>query len=62
MIGRDATELAESYEGGTQLPPRVDGETALRVESLSVGGNLTTSRSTSSTAKFSACSGTSVVE
>ena len=25
MIGRDATALAESYEGGTQLPPRVDG-------------------------------------
>jgi ribose transport system ATP-binding protein len=40
MIGRDATELAESYEGGTQLPPRVDGETALRVESLSVPGEF----------------------
>jgi ribose transport system ATP-binding protein len=40
MIGRDATELAESYEGGTQLPPRVDGETALKVESLSVPGEF----------------------
>jgi ribose transport system ATP-binding protein len=40
MIGRDATELAESYEGGTQLPPRVEGGTALRVESLSVPGEF----------------------
>ena len=40
MIGRDATELAESYEGGTQLPPRVTGEIALQVESLSVPGEF----------------------
>jgi ribose transport system ATP-binding protein len=40
MIGRDATELAESYEGGTQLPPRVEGGKALRVESLSVPGEF----------------------
>jgi ribose transport system ATP-binding protein len=36
MIGRDATELAESYEEGTQLPPRVEGETALKLDSLTV--------------------------
>jgi ribose transport system ATP-binding protein len=36
MIGRDATELAESYEEGTQLPPRVEGQTALTLESLTV--------------------------
>jgi ribose transport system ATP-binding protein len=36
MIGRDATELAESYEEGTRLPPRVEGKTAIKVDSLSV--------------------------
>jgi ribose transport system ATP-binding protein len=36
MIGRDATELAESYEEGTRLPPRVEGEIALRLDALTV--------------------------
>jgi ribose transport system ATP-binding protein len=36
MIGRDATELAESYEEGTSLPPRVEGQTALKLDALTV--------------------------
>ena len=36
MIGRDATELAESYEEGTLLPPRIEGETALKLDALTV--------------------------
>jgi ribose transport system ATP-binding protein len=40
MIGRDATDLAESYEDGTMLPPRVDGQTALELDSLTVPGEF----------------------
>ena len=40
MIGRDATELAESYEDGTELPPRVEGESRLRLENVTVPGEF----------------------
>jgi len=36
MIGRDATELAESYQEGAQLPPRVVSEVVLRLDGLTV--------------------------
>ena len=36
MIGRDATELAESYEDGAQLPPRVEGAVVLKLDGLTV--------------------------
>ena len=41
MIGRDATVLAESYEGDVQLPPAGDGAEVLRLEQLSVPGAFT---------------------
>jgi len=40
MIGREATELGESYEEGTVLPPPVVGEPMLRVESLTAPGEF----------------------
>ena len=40
MIGRDATELAESYEDGTVLPARIEGNPTLRLESVSVPGEF----------------------
>jgi ribose transport system ATP-binding protein len=36
MIGRDATELAESYQEGTVLPPRIEGDVVLRLDGLTV--------------------------
>ncbi len=38
MIGRDADQLAESYEEGIQLPPRSDAATVLDIDSISSTG------------------------
>jgi ribose transport system ATP-binding protein len=40
MIGRDATELAESYEEGTRLPPRVDAPVVLHLDGLAATGEF----------------------
>lgn len=40
MIGRDADQLAESYETGVQLPPRIETRSVLTVDSLSVPGEF----------------------
>jgi ribose transport system ATP-binding protein len=41
MIGRDATVLAETYEGAVQLPPPGDGDEVLRLEQLSAPQGFT---------------------
>ncbi|MEZ4505295.1 MAG: hypothetical protein R2848_05330 [Thermomicrobiales bacterium] len=40
MIGRDADQLAESYEAGVHLPPRVETNPVLTIDALTAPGDF----------------------